>query len=76
MAQVALARVAVQPAVTSVILGARPRERLAHNLGAAKLVLTDNTVAKLNAVSKPEMSEYSYGTGGIGQRRRKIEGGR
>ncbi|PZV40452.1 aldo/keto reductase [Mesorhizobium kowhaii] len=76
MAQVALAWVAAQPAVTSVILGARTREQLADNLGAAKLTLTDENVAELNAASKPEMSEYPYGAGGISQRHRKIEGGR
>ncbi|UVK46680.1 MULTISPECIES: aldo/keto reductase [Mesorhizobium] len=76
MAQVALAWVAAQPAVTSVILGARTREQLADNLGAAKLRLTDENIAKLNVASKPEMSEYPYGTGGISQRDRKIEGGR
>jgi aryl-alcohol dehydrogenase-like predicted oxidoreductase len=76
MAQVALAWVAAQPAVTSVILGARTREQLADNLGAAKLTLTDENLAELNAASKPEMSEYPYGSGGISQRHRKIEGGR
>jgi aryl-alcohol dehydrogenase-like predicted oxidoreductase len=76
MAQVALAWVAAQPAVTSVILGGRTREQLADNLGAAKLTLTDENLAELNAASKPEMSEYPYGSGGISQRHRKIEGGR
>jgi aryl-alcohol dehydrogenase-like predicted oxidoreductase len=76
MAQVALAWVAAQPAVTSVILGARTREQLADNLGAAKLTLTNDNIAELNAASKPEMSEYPYGTGGTSQRHRKIEGGR
>ncbi|MBZ9939306.1 aldo/keto reductase [Mesorhizobium sp. BR1-1-16] len=76
MAQVALAWVAAQPAVTSVILGARTREQLADNLGAASLVLTDEEIQALNAVSKPQMSEYPYGTAGIGQRNRKMEGGR
>ncbi|MES0041831.1 aldo/keto reductase [Mesorhizobium sp. M0091] len=76
MAQVALAWVAAQPAVTSVILGARTRGQLADNLGAARLTLTDETIAELTAASKPEMSEYPYGTGGISQRHRKIEGGR
>ncbi|SHG33656.1 Aldo/keto reductase family protein [Kaistia soli DSM 19436] len=76
MAQVALAWVAAQPAVTSVILGARTREQLADNLGAAKLVLTAEDLAGLDAVSKPEMADYPYGTGGMGQRHRKIEGGR
>ena len=76
MAQVALAWVAAQPAVTSVILGARTQAQLADNLDAAKLTLTDENIAELNAASKPEMSEYPYGTGGISQRHRKIEGGR
>ena len=75
-AQVSLAWLAAQPAVTSVILGARKRDQLADNLAAAKLVLTSDEIARLSAVSKPEMSDYPYGTGGIGQRNRKIEGGR
>jgi len=76
MAQVALAWVAAQPAVTSVILGARTTEQLADNLGAASLVLTDEEIRTLSAASKPEMSDYPYGTGGIGQRNRNIGGGR
>jgi len=76
MAQVALAWVAAQPAVTSVILGARTRQQLADNLGAAALALSGDEIAALDAVSRPEMAEYPYGTGGIAQRRRKIEGGR
>ena len=76
MAQVALAWVAAQPAVTSVILGARTRAQLADNLGAATLALSGDEIAALDAASRPEMAEYPYGTGGINQRRRKIEGGR
>ncbi|KKC34733.1 aldo/keto reductase [Devosia psychrophila] len=76
MAQVALAWVAAQPAVTSVILGARTTEQLADNLGAAGLELSTHEIATLSAVSKPEMSDYPYGEGGIGQRNRKLEGGR
>jgi aryl-alcohol dehydrogenase-like predicted oxidoreductase len=76
MAQVALAWVAAQPAVTSVILGVRTRQQLADNLGAATLALTADEIAALDAASKPEMAEYPYGAGGINQRRRKIEGGR
>jgi aryl-alcohol dehydrogenase-like predicted oxidoreductase len=75
-AQVALAWVAAQPAVTSVILGARTREQLADNLAATSLTLTAEELATLDAVSKPDMAEYPYGTGGISQRHRKIEGGR
>ena len=76
MAQVALAWVAAQPAVTSVILGARTLEQLTDNLGAAELVLTEDEIGTLRSVSQPEMSDYPYGVGGIGQRNRKIEGGR
>lgn len=76
MAQVALAWVAAQPAVTSVILGARTTEQLKDNLGAAALVLSEDEIARLSDVSKPDMSDYPYGTGGIGQRNRNIGGGR
>ena len=76
MAQVALAWVAAQPAVTSVILGARTTEQLKDNLGAAKLALTAEEIETLSAASKPEMSDYPYGAGGIGQRNRNIGGGR
>ena len=76
MAQVALAWVAAQPAVTSVILGARTTEQLKDNLGAANLALTPEEIETLSAASKPELSDYPYGTGGIGQRNRNIGGGR
>lgn len=76
MAQVALAWVAARPAVTSVILGARTTEQLADNLGAADLVLTEDEIAALSAISRPEMSDYPYGEGGISQRNRNIGGGR
>lgn len=76
MAQVALAWVAAQPAVTSVILGARTTEQLKDNLGAAGLVLTGEEIAALSAASRPDMADYPYGDGGIGQRSRKLTGGR
>lgn len=76
MAQIALAWVAAQPAVTSVILGARTRAQLADNLGAADLVLTAAEIAGLSEVSAPQVSDYPYGPGGTQQRVRKIEGGR
>ena len=76
MAQIALAWVAQQPVVTSVILGARTREQLADNLAAASLELTQEELASLNVVSAPEIEDYPYGAGGANQRRRKIEGGR
>ncbi len=76
MAQVALAWLAAQPAVTSVLLGARRRDQLADNLAAADLKLTGEELARLSEVSKPDMADYPYGAGGIAQRHRKIEGGR
>ncbi|MBY5325627.1 aldo/keto reductase, partial [Rhizobium leguminosarum] len=76
MAQVALAWTAGQPAITSVILGARTPEQLADNLGAMKLKLSDDEMARLNEVSAPQPFDYPYGKGGINQRHRKIEGGR
>jgi len=76
MAQVALAWVAQQPAVTSVILGARTRDQLADNLAAASLELTQEEISSLNKVSALELEDYPYGLGGTNQRRRKIEGGR
>lgn len=76
MAQVALAWVAAQPAVTSVLLGARRRDQLADNLAAARLSLTSEEIATLSRASAPDMSDYPYGKGGIAQRHRKIEGGR
>ena len=76
MAQVSLAWVAAQPAVTSVILGARTSEQLADNLGAASLTLSAEELEQLSTVSKPRMSDYPYGEGGINQRHRKLEGGR
>jgi aryl-alcohol dehydrogenase-like predicted oxidoreductase len=75
-AQVALAWVAAQPAVTSVILGARNQQQLADNLGAASLSLSGEDIARLNEVSAPQIGDYPYGKGGTNQRVRKIEGGR
>ena len=76
LAQVALAWVAAQPAVTSVILGARNPEQLADNLAAASLALGADEIATLSAVSAPPIGDYPYGKGAIEQRRRKMEGGR
>lgn len=75
-AQVALAWVAAQPAVTSVILGARTAEQLKDNLGAGSLTLGSDEIATLSAISAPLISDYPYGTAGTNQRYRKIEGGR
>lgn len=74
--QVALAWVAQQPAVTSVILGARTTEQLADNLGAAMLILSVDEIARLSEISAPELADYPYGTPGVEQRSRNIDGGR
>jgi aryl-alcohol dehydrogenase-like predicted oxidoreductase len=75
-AQVSLAWLNAQPAVTSVILGARTPAQLADNLGSADLELSEAELARLTDVSTPEMNDYPYGPQGIAQRHRKIEGGR
>ncbi|MFY9713422.1 MAG: aldo/keto reductase [Microbacterium sp.] len=74
--QVALAWLAAQPAVTSVILGARTVEQLRDNLGAVELALDDAEIEKLTAVSSPQTEDYPYGEPGIAQRHRKLGGGR
>ncbi len=58
--QIALAWLRAQPAVSSVILGARTIEQLTDNLGAAHIDLTTEEIEKLNTVSQlPEI--YPYG---------------
>jgi aryl-alcohol dehydrogenase-like predicted oxidoreductase len=74
--QVALAWLLAQPAVTSVILGARTVEQLQDNLGSAELVLTESELAELGEASAPRVDDYPYGTAGVGQRNRKVVGGR
>ncbi|RFA18110.1 aldo/keto reductase [Subtercola boreus] len=74
--QVALAWLLAQPAVTSVILGARTVDQLTDNLGASALRLSDAEVARLSEASAPRADDYPYGTAGVAQRLRKITGGR
>ena len=74
--QVALAWLAAQPAVTSVILGARSVEQLVDNLGAADLDLGDDALGRLTEVSSPRVDDYPYGTAGVQQRHRNLMGGR
>jgi aryl-alcohol dehydrogenase-like predicted oxidoreductase len=52
VARVALAWVLQQPAITSVIIGAKSQEQLADNLAASELKLSDSELATLNEVSK------------------------
>lgn len=57
--QVALAWLRAQPAVCSVVLGARTMAQLDDNLGAAALDLTDDERSRLDAVSAlPELYPY------------------
>jgi aryl-alcohol dehydrogenase-like predicted oxidoreductase len=74
--QVALAWLGAQPAVTSVILGARTVAQLTDNLGALKLDLSADELMALTEVSAPRPDDYPYGIAGVQQRNRKLEGGR
>jgi aryl-alcohol dehydrogenase-like predicted oxidoreductase len=71
-AAIALAWVAAQPAVTSVILGARTVEQLTDNLAAADLELTAEQLSHLTDVSSPRTDDYPYGAAGVAQRHRAI----
>ena len=52
VARVALAWVLRQPAITSVIIGAKSQDQLADNLAAGELQLTEDELAVLTEVSK------------------------
>ena len=71
-AKVSLAWLEAQPAVTSVILGARNLEQLADNLGAASVELTLDEMKRLDASSAPVVADYPYGKAGADQRHRAI----
>ncbi len=73
-AQVSLAWLESQPAVTSVILGARNTQQLADNLGAVPVELTDHERRRLTELSTPSVSDYPYGHGGAQQRDRATDG--
>jgi aryl-alcohol dehydrogenase-like predicted oxidoreductase len=74
--QVAIAWLLGQPAVTSVILGARTVDQLIDNLGASSVDLSAAELQNLSDASAPAVDEYPYGTAGVAQRHRKVEGGR
>jgi aryl-alcohol dehydrogenase-like predicted oxidoreductase len=74
--QVSLAWLGAQPAVTSVILGARTVKQLQDNMGAVDLGLSAEELQRLTDASAPRIDDYPYGTAGVAQRNRKIEGGR
>lgn len=75
-AQIALAWVAAQPAVSSVILGARTQEQLADNLASATISLSSDELVRLDDVSAPAFGDYPYGGPGLDQRSRRLDGGR
>jgi len=74
--QVALSWLGAQPAVSSVILGARSVDQLRDNMAAVTLQLTADELDLLTAISAPQTDDYPYGAPGIAQRRRNIQGGR
>ena len=74
--QVAIAWLLTQPAMTSVILGARTVGQLVDNLGASDLELSADEIEQLSHASAPRADDYPYGSAGVAQRHRKIEGGR
>lgn len=75
-AEVSLAWLVAQPAVTSVILGSRTSEQLEENLKAGGLRLTVEEVGSLSNVSAPQFADYPYGRAGVDQRHRNLKGGR
>ena len=75
MPEVALAWLTAQPAVTSVILGARTLDQLRTNLRSAGLTLTPEETAELDAASDPGAADYPYGEMGAQQRDRPVSPG-
>ncbi|WP_104126198.1 aldo/keto reductase [Cryobacterium sp. Y57] len=73
MSRIALAWLSAQPAVSSVILGARTTEQLADNLGSVDVTLTAVDLATLNTASDPEPSAWPYGEAGRDQRSRMLD---
>ncbi|HSP52906.1 MAG TPA: aldo/keto reductase [Cryobacterium sp.] len=71
-AQVSLAWLEAQPAVTSVILGARSVEQLTENLAAAHVHLSAPHLELLGALSAPVVSDYPYGKAAVAQRSRVV----
>jgi aryl-alcohol dehydrogenase-like predicted oxidoreductase len=56
MSRVAIAWVKSRPGVTSTIIGARTMQQLDDNLAAAALTLTAEQIAKLDALSTPQLN--------------------
>ncbi|MFP7759959.1 aldo/keto reductase [Marisediminicola sp. LYQ134] len=74
--QVALAWLDSRPAMTSIVLGARTVDQLVDNMGAVDVDLSSAELDALTSASAPSVDDYPYGTAGVAQRHRKIEGGR
>jgi aryl-alcohol dehydrogenase-like predicted oxidoreductase len=72
MAQVALAWLAAQPRVSSVILGARTIAQLEDNLLSADIRLDADGLSELDRVSDPAPADYPYGAPGVEQRSRLL----
>lgn len=70
--QVALAWLTAQPAVTSVIIGARNLNQLHDNMAAVGLELSDQELQRLTEVSAPRVDPYPYGAAGVQQRHRPL----
>lgn len=72
MAQVAIAWLADQPAVTSPILGARTVEQLQGSLAIADTHLDDEHLRALDEASAVDTQDYPYGELGLAQRDRTL----
>jgi aryl-alcohol dehydrogenase-like predicted oxidoreductase len=72
MSRISLAWLNAQPAVSSVILGARTVVQLEDNLGSVDVALSDDDLAALDAASDPEPSPWPYGSAGREQRDRSV----
>jgi aryl-alcohol dehydrogenase-like predicted oxidoreductase len=72
MSRIALAWLGAQPAVSSVILGARTVSQLEDNLGSVDVMLSTEDLAALDRASDPEPSAWPYGAAGREQRSREL----
>jgi aryl-alcohol dehydrogenase-like predicted oxidoreductase len=72
MSRISLAWLNAQPAVSSVILGARTTQQLLDNLGSVEVELTVEDLATLDTASDPEPSAWPYGAAGRDQRSRSL----
>ncbi|MGA5200625.1 hypothetical protein [Streptomyces variegatus] len=68
-------RVADRPGVTAPAFGAHTLEQLHDSIRAADLTLNPAATAALDEVSAPTSFDYPYGSFGVGQRDRRLQGG-